>query len=207
MGCGKLRRGNGFVNRSDITPQILRELLLYDSESGDLMWKPREVKWFRKTPFRDASHSMAIWNSRYAMKPAFTAKDSHGYSAGSVFGVMFRAHRVGFAITYGRWPKFEIDHKDGDCSNNSLCNLREATFSQNRANRDGLHKTSKFKGVHRPARRRAYSATIKVDGIMKQLGSFSSEVAAARAYDVAAQEYFGEFARLNFPNGVSNDHH
>lgn len=49
-------------------------------------------------------------------------------------GVRYYAHRIVFAMHYGRWPKSIIDHIDGDPSNNNPLNLREATDSQNNYN-------------------------------------------------------------------------
>lgn len=46
----------------------------------------------------------------------------------------------------------------------------------------------------------AWVARISVDYRRIYLGYFTSAEEAARAYDTAAQQYFGEFAKLNFPN-------
>jgi hypothetical protein len=43
---------------------------------------------------------------------------------------------------------------------------------------------------------------VKKDGVLRNLGGFRDEIAAAQAYDEAARELFGEHARLNFPDGV-----
>lgn len=60
-------------------------------------------------------------------------------------------------------------------------------------------KTSKFKGVSFVAgRSRPWRATVSVGSKQNFLGYHESEEEAARAYDQAAQESFGEFARLNF---------
>ena len=61
----------------------------------------------------------------------------------------------------------------------------------------------RFKGTRRyegPRGVRWY-AQITVSYQVRYLGSFADEVAAARAYDAAALEAWGPFARLNFPGG------
>lgn len=93
----------------------------------------------------------------------------------------------------------EVDHRDGNGLNNQRANLRPATRKQNGANRGKFasRTTSRFKGVSWNARARKWQAGIKVDGKSKYLGSFGDEVDAARAYNRAAGEHFGAFARPN----------
>lgn len=92
------------------------------------------------------------------------------------------------------------DHADGNGLNNQRSNLRPATPGQNGANkRKRLSATSRYIGVHRANREDRWKATITCDGKRRWLGTFVSEEKAARAYDDAARELFGEFARLNFP--------
>lgn len=95
-----------------------------------------------------------------------------------------------------------VDHRDGDGLNNTRVNLRPATARQNSRNRRPLTgRTSVYKGVylHRPG---WYRALIGLNGRQKHLGCFRDETDAARAYDAAAKELYGEYARLNFPDPV-----
>jgi hypothetical protein len=69
---------------------------------------------------------------------------------------------------------------------------------RNAAKRRGT--SSRFKGVSHRKDRDIWSAGIGISGEHKSLGCYDDEVEAARAYDRAAVEYFGEFARLNFPD-------
>lgn len=59
--------------------------------------------------------------------------------------------------------------------------------------------TSGFKGVIFKKKINKWKAQITFQGKYKSLGCFFCIVKAARAYDKAAIELFGEFARLNFP--------
>jgi hypothetical protein len=95
----------------------------------------------------------------------------------------------------------ETDHHDGGGLNNRRSNLRSATSGQNSANsrkRSGAP-SSRFKGVSRYRKTGRWQAYTHVNRRFKFLGYFDNEEDAARAYDAAALEIWGEFARLNFP--------
>lgn len=98
--------------------------------------------------------------------------------------------------------RIEIDHADGDGLNNRRSNLRPCTRGQNNSNRKILSNSkSGYKGIYfMPVRtQKPWMAKISVCGKRIYLGVFASAEEAARAYDVAAKEKFGEFANLNFP--------
>jgi hypothetical protein len=92
------------------------------------------------------------------------------------------------------------DHKDGNGLNNQRNNLRPATTQQNNWNR-GAHKnsTSPFNGVSWNKSSNKWQAHIGFNGKKQHLGYFHDEVEAAQVWDAAACEYFGGYARLNFP--------
>lgn len=95
-----------------------------------------------------------------------------------------------------------VDHKNGDGLDNQRSNLRVATQGQNMFNkRLYASSTSGFKGVTRRKGTGKWAAQIQGGGHHRYLGQFATPEEAARAYDVAAVELFGEFARLNFPGG------
>jgi hypothetical protein len=91
------------------------------------------------------------------------------------------------------------DHINGDGLDNRKKNLRNCTQQENNMNARSREHTSRFKGVYWYKRTRKYNAVIHKDGIRKSLGFFTSEIEAAKTYDEAAKEYYGEFAHLNFP--------
>lgn len=97
--------------------------------------------------------------------------------------------------------ELQTDHKDGDGLNNQKYNLRVCNSFQNQANRK-LQKNNRtgFKGLLKKCNR--WRALITTNRKRIYLGSFKTKQDAAKAYDKAAQKYFGEFARLNFPKEI-----
>lgn len=93
-------------------------------------------------------------------------------------------------------PKnMSTDHINHNKLDNRKSNLRIVTQAQNSYNRLGKKKgTSKYKGVSWHKDYKKWSVVFD----KKWVGSFSDEVEAAKAYDKAAKEKFGEYALLNF---------
>lgn len=103
-------------------------------------------------------------------------------------------HRLILGITE---PKVQIDHVNGNKLDNRKDNLRICNCSQNQAN-ISVHKRNKvgYKGVRFKAGK--YEVNIWKDKSI-YLGRYKTLEEAAKVYDKAAVELFGEFARLNFP--------
>jgi hypothetical protein len=98
-------------------------------------------------------------------------------------------------------PEMDVDHRDGDGLNNRRSNLRICTHRENMGNRRlNANSKSGYKGVMWSAPHGKYLAGIRTDGKFKYLGVFTDPEDAARAFDAAAIEKYGEFAWLNFPN-------
>ncbi len=95
-----------------------------------------------------------------------------------------------------------IDHIDGNGLNNQKSNLRIASNSQNMANSRVRRHTSRFKGVSFYKRYGSWHVEIQCNKVRHSIGYFANEVDAALAYDSAAVEYFGAFARTNASLGL-----
>lgn len=100
-----------------------------------------------------------------------------------------------------KYPKYLVDHIDGNKSNNQRSNLRICTHAESLQNRGKFanSKYSIYKGVTLNKRnsRNPWKVKIKCDGKYIHIGMYPTQEAAALAYNEAALKYHGEFARLN----------
>ncbi|KKN00551.1 hypothetical protein LCGC14_1136610 [marine sediment metagenome] len=104
-------------------------------------------------------------------------------------------HRFILAAKHGK----EVDHINGNGLDCRRLNLRLCTTQENRRNQRKSRGKSIYKGVSKRARSSNWRAYINVGGKHKDLGEYVSEYEAGRVYDRAAIEYFGAFAKTNFP--------
>ena len=112
-----------------------------------------------------------------------------------------KLHRVVMRVTD---PKRIIDHIDGNGLNNQKSNLRVCNDGENKRNimvdcDQTRNSSSLYKGVHWNKNNKRWMSRIQLNGRTINLGSFTSEIAACRMYDISAIKYFGKYACLNFP--------
>jgi hypothetical protein len=149
----------------------------------------------------DPASGRITWKTKYCQKIVVGAEagvvDRYGYRIICVDGLKYFAHRIVWAFVHDAWPPSELDHRDGNPSNNSISNLRIAKRAQNLRNQ-GLKKTnsSGHKGVSWNKTFNKWQARIQVDKKQIWLGLHDSLDDAAKAYERAAKEHHGSFARL-----------
>lgn len=88
---------------------------------------------------------------------------------------------------------YVVDHINGDKLDNRRTNLRICTQLENTRNRKP-RQTREYIGIAE------YGSDWLAIFRGKPIGRFMTDSLAAQAYDAAAREAYGEFARVNFPN-------
>lgn len=163
--------------KKDLTAARVRELFDYDPISGQLIWK---VATSSRNPVGSVSGTLTV----------------RGYRFISIDWNRYLAHRIVWLWNNGTMPSGDIDHINGDKSDNRLENLRVANRSQNMSN-TGLRRdnSSGYKGVTWHAQSRKWRALIHVNKKQTHLGLFDTPEKAYAAYCAAAKEVFGEFAK------------
>jgi len=161
----------------------LRKLLRYEPETGFLYWLARPESMF---PCKCAQHR---WNVRFAGKQAFAVKMENGYAKSSILGRQVLAHRAVWAFANGEWPKYQIDHIDGDRMNNRIENLRDVPEVINRRNACRNQKTTApYNGVTQNKRTGNWVARIHYDGLSHHVGVFATLDEAVTARKTAEAE-------------------
>lgn len=160
-----------------MTADLARILWDYDTITGVLMWKGDAHR--RHAKKGDVAGTIGF----------------HGYRIVTFYGKKFKTSRLAFLIVTGDWPPVVAEHKNGNRADDRWENLRLATQSQNMCNKSTMSNNKLgIKGVSQN-RYGKYLAFICFNRKRKSLGSYDTPEEAKSAYDAAAKEWHGEFAR------------
>jgi hypothetical protein len=163
----KNRRGVD-VPLADI--EMVREAISYDPETGDFLWRKTQGR--QKEGARAGTSGVA------------------GYKQVTFNNMSYLAHRLAWAMHYGKWPVGQIDHINHDRGDNRITNLRVVDNLENhrnlplRANNRTGHAGvtfCKFTG--------RYMASITIGGRKIFLGRFDTIPEAAEARREANVKY------------------
>lgn len=166
--------------------ELLRKLLRYEPGTGLLFWQTRPVSMFATTGSGGAEGNCLRWNNRCAGKLVRGGLSPKGYRVLRIQDWCVPAHRVIWAMTTGEWPTDQIDHINGDKSDNRASNLREVNNSENCRNRPiRIDNTSGVQGVTFHVRMRKWQARIAENGREKTLGTFADKEEAIAARKAA----------------------
>ena len=152
---------------------LVSSLIKYDEKTGLFYWKKRP-------------HN----NSRMRAGDAAGTVLKDGYIMIRILKRGLLAHRVAWSIYYGNVPEGQIDHINGNKSDNRISNLRVVSVSENAQNKrnplsrnkNGCLGVSRFKNGK-------YRATINIGGKNVYLGSFESAEKASEAYQSAKKKH------------------
>lgn len=160
-----------------LTAERLRSIIFYDPVTGKFSWLRS-----KRNMAGDIAGCISLG----------------GYIVIRVDGKLYRSCRLAWLYMHGLWPTSQIDHINLDRADDRWVNLREATNSQNSANKaKSSRNTTGLKGVSRLGGRKydAWCARVTKNGETHYLGTFTNPDAAHAAFVKASIEIHGKFAR------------
>lgn len=142
-------------------------------------------------------YRMDCGKARKGSRAGYARKD--GYWIVCVDYRKLLAHRVVFVLVHGRWPTYDVDHRDGVPGNDAPDNLREATHAQNQKNRRNRNKnnTSGVLGVVWDKARGLWAVQVSFREKNKHYGRWDSLEFAELVAQEARKKLFGAFAPEN----------
>lgn len=159
-----------------VTQKRLKEVLYYNKVVGVFEWRKRGT---RMNPGQMAGVSI---------------KD-RGYIMIGIDGKRYPAHHLVWLYMTGVWPENQIDHKDGDKTNNLFENLREVKPYQNSWNSAITKRnTSGVKGITYDKAAKQWRAVITVNGKKAFNKNFRTKEEAEIAIKVEREKLHGEYA-------------
>lgn len=151
-----------------LTHERLLELLTYSKNTGKFMWNVHRFRY----PAGSEAGSL-----------------SEGYTVIKVDGNSYKAHRLAHFYVTGTWPEEQIDHKNGNKTDNKWSNLRDCSHTENTHNvNKSSNNTSGYLGVYEHKANKKWIAQINAYGTRYYLGQFNSPEKAYQAYCEAKAE-------------------
>lgn len=151
-------------------PASLKLALDYSPETGKLIW------------LRDSNNKQRLAGDEAGFQ------GTNGYIRLKFKGKEYLAHRLIWTWMTGEIPQLEIDHRNGDRSDNRWNNLRLVTAAQQRANAKlNCNSASGHRGVYFNKRRRKWRAHYKYE----HLGYFDTKEEAAIVVAIAFDNLVG----------------
>ena len=150
----------------------LRKLVNYNHETGIFTWlyKPRQ-------------------NTNAGDVAGY--KNDAGYQLIKIDGYAYRAHRLAWLYTYGKWPEGQIDHINQIKHDNRIVNLRDVTVKQNQENRPiRTDNSSGCTGVSWNSDTSKWRVVINSNGKNIHLGLFENFDDAVSERRLAEQQYW-----------------
>jgi hypothetical protein len=141
-----------------ITQETLMKYFYYDPTTGDFYRILRRDRWGNEKPIFKLTK----------------CSRSDGYLTLRIFGKNYKNHRLCFLYMTGKLVK-EVDHINGDRTDNRWSNLRPVTRQENTKNR-GLASNNKSgaSGVTWFEQTKQWRARITFDGVRVSLGLFDT---------------------------------
>ena len=171
-----------------LTFEFVNQCLNYCPESGSLTWKDRPREHFK------TKRGWSVFKSQFKGNDAGTV-NKQGYLQVCISHKLYRSHRIGWLLSTGKWPIHQIDHINNNRVDNRLCNLREATNTENSMN-SGLRadNSSGIKGVSWNKRIQKWHARIYANKKFNHLGYFETTDEAKTTIQSHRKLHHGEFA-------------
>lgn len=119
------------------------------------------------------------------------SRNTKGHIQIRLDGTLYVAHRLAWLYMNGGFPVNQLDHIDGDKTNNKITNLREATNKQNQENVPlQVNNTSGYRGVSFDKRLKKFRAYVCHNRQKITLGLFDTAELAASAAKKARDQLF-----------------
>lgn len=156
----------------------LLEVLQYDFDVGIFIWK---IKISNRTIIGSEAGNIDI---------------STGYRRIQIDGKRYQAHRLAWFYITKEWPHTTLDHIDNNKNNNTICNLRLCTETDNQHNKPSYNNTTGFKGVSKHIGGK-FVASFSHNRYTYYCGIYMSAEEAFERYKIKAKEIMGEFYNEN----------